>query len=171
MVKTFTQQLTKHLFTVLITVCVLLCGLNVQAQKVDTVRLPTKTKLKPTSRAPKIQANVPVYKAPSQYKSFSTIPMSTATTSSSFKNLSINKIYPNPITTQFSVNFRLEKEARLSIKIVDQLGNNVVTLLDEKSNAGEHTKSFTLPRKLNTGMYYLRVIAGQETLAKRISVL
>lgn len=171
MIKTSTQQNLKKGFLSILTVVLLLCGFSSYAQKTDTVVLPSKGKLKPTSRAPKIQANLPVYVAPSKYKSFSTIVPSPTITNPNLKNLVINKIYPNPITSQFSVNLRLEKETRLSIRIVDQLGNTVVTLLDEKASAGDHTKNFTLPKKLNTGMYYLRVIAGQETQAKRISIL
>ncbi len=171
MIKTSTQKSIKNICLSIMTVAFLLCSFQSSAQKSDTVILPTKSKLKPVSRAPEIKANVPVYKAPSQYKSFSTIASTVKTPVKSNKILTINKIYPNPVTDQVNIVLHLEKETHLSIRIVDQLGNNVVTLLDEKTSSGDVTKSFTLPKKLNTGMYYLRVIAGQETIAKRISVL
>lgn len=170
MVKTSTQKFIKTICMSIMAVGILLCSFNGFAQRSDTIILPVKSKLKPVSRAPEIKANIPVYKAPSQYKSFGTI-SPTKTFAKSDKILSIIKIFPNPITDQVSINFKLEKDVQVSIRIMDQLGNNVVTLMDEKLSAGDLTKNFRLPKKLNTGMYYLRVIAGPESIAKRISVL
>lgn len=171
MIKTATQEILKNICLIVITGVFFLCSLSASAQRTDTVQLPAKGKIKPVSRAPQIKANIPVYKAPSQYKSFGTLPASSKAAVKSDKNLTINKIYPNPVTDQVSVVVRLEKEAQLSIRIMDQLGNSVVTLMDERTGAGEQTKTFTLPKKLNTGIYFLRLIAGQESVIKRISVL
>src|SRR5690606_14090911 len=45
------------------------------------------------------------------------------------KTLSNVKIYPNPVSEQLNLSFRLSKETGVSIKIMDALGNEINTLL------------------------------------------
>jgi len=54
---------------------------------------------------------------------------------------------------------------------MDLLGNEVVTLSNERLSSGEQTKTFTIPNRLNSGIYFLRIVTGSETVVKRISVL
>lgn len=81
------------------------------------------------------------------------------------------RVYPNPVDDQINLTIRLERESNLTIKIMDLLGNEVVTLSNERLSAGEQTKTFTIPNRLNSGIYFLRFVAGSETIVKRISVL
>jgi ribosomal protein S6 len=50
------------------------------------------------------------------------------------------------------------------------LGNDVVTLANERAPAGEQTKTYTI-NKLNPGIYFLRILASGEPVVKKISVL
>lgn len=81
------------------------------------------------------------------------------------------KIYPNPISTQINIAYTLSKENQVTVKILDILGNEVVTLLSQKVAAGEQVNSFNLNTKLSSGLYFVRVVAGSESVIKRISVL
>ncbi|MNR16687.1 hypothetical protein D3C85_1333060 [compost metagenome] len=54
---------------------------------------------------------------------------------------------------------------------MDLLGNEVVTLSNERISSGEQTKSYTIPNRLNSGIYFLKIVSGSETIVKRISVL
>ena len=87
------------------------------------------------------------------------------------KQLDNVKVYPNPISTQVNLSYTLNKEYLVTIKILDVLGQEVLTLLNQKIPAGEQTNSFNLSTKLNSGLYFLRVTAGSESVIKRISVL
>ncbi|WP_316850419.1 T9SS type A sorting domain-containing protein [Pedobacter agri] len=88
------------------------------------------------------------------------------------KLLTIVKIYPNPVEEQLNIILSIGKDGtQTTIKIIDLLGNEVVTLANERLNAGEQTKSFNIPSRLNAGIYFLRVMAGAESQVKRISVL
>jgi hypothetical protein len=86
------------------------------------------------------------------------------------KLLSNVKVYPNPVSDQLNVNYTLNKEATMTIKIMDFLGNEVSTLLSRKLAAGEQNATFNLGDSLNSGLYFIRFIAGNETIIKRISV-
>ncbi|MNU00497.1 hypothetical protein D3C86_1825280 [compost metagenome] len=65
----------------------------------------------------------------------------------------------------------MDRESNLSVKIMDLLGNEIVTLANERIPAGEQTKSYTIPNRLNAGIYFLKIMSGNETVVKRISVL
>ncbi|MEC3881082.1 T9SS type A sorting domain-containing protein [Parapedobacter sp. 10938] len=87
------------------------------------------------------------------------------------KLLSSVKVFPNPIVDQISLSYRLDKQSAVSIKVMDALGNEVMTLLSQELDAGPQSHVFETNNKLTNGFYFIRVSAGTETVVKRISVL
>lgn len=87
------------------------------------------------------------------------------------KLISNVKIFPNPVADQINLSFRLDKQAEVSIKVMDALGNEVMTLLSQQLDAGDQSHVFETHNKLSKGYYFIRVAAGTETVVKRISVL
>ncbi len=87
------------------------------------------------------------------------------------KTLSNVKVFPNPVTDQINLAFRLSKDIKVTIKIMDALGNEIMTLLSQRLSAGDQSQGFMIDRKLNSGYYFIRVMAGSETVVKRIQVL
>jgi hypothetical protein len=87
------------------------------------------------------------------------------------KILTVLKVYPNPVDDQINLILRIDRESNLSVKVMDLLGNEVVTLSNERIQPGEQTKNYIIPNRLNTGIYFLKIVAGTETVVKRISVL
>lgn len=87
------------------------------------------------------------------------------------KLLSSVKVFPNPIVDQISLSYRLDKQSNVSIKVMDALGNEVMTLLNEELDAGPQSHVFETNNKLTNGFYFIRVSADTETVVKRISVL
>ncbi|WP_207532914.1 T9SS type A sorting domain-containing protein [Desertivirga arenae] len=81
------------------------------------------------------------------------------------------KVFPNPVAEQLNLTYNVNKDSNVTIKIMDVLGNEIATLLSQKMNAGEQTSSFNINNKLNSGYYFIRLIVGNETIVKRISVL
>lgn len=81
------------------------------------------------------------------------------------------KIFPNPVSTQVNISFSLKKENKVSIKILDVLGNEIITLLDQKLPQGEQSNTFTINAKIPTGFYFIRIVSGNESVIKRISVI
>ncbi|MCJ0742859.1 T9SS type A sorting domain-containing protein [Pedobacter montanisoli] len=143
------------------------------AQKVDSSSIKSGFK-NFIPKTPQIKANITPYKPKAYMGALSAAKetnITAASNSKSGKTLTVLKIYPNPVVDQLNVNLRLDREVNLSIKITDLLGNDVVTLANEKAPHGEQTKTYTLPNKLNPGIYFLKIIAGGEPVIKRISVL
>ncbi len=87
------------------------------------------------------------------------------------KLISNVKIFPNPVADQINLSFRLDKASEVSIKVMDALGNEVMTLLNQQLDAGNQSHVFETHNKLSKGYYFIRVAAGTETVVKRISVL
>jgi hypothetical protein len=81
------------------------------------------------------------------------------------------KVYPNPISDQLNLSFNISKEATVTVKIMDVLGNEITTLLSERVSAGDLNRPFQIASRITSGFYFIRVSAGSEVITKRISVL
>lgn len=148
------------------------CSSDVFGQRSDSVS--NNSKYKRIVKTPQIKGDVPTYR-PSYTPGSTFTPYSSLVSHSKNgkpdKVLSVSKVYPNPVDDQVNVVLRLERESNISIKIMDLLGNEVVTLANERMSSGEQTKTYTIPNRLNSGIYFLRIVTGSETVVKRISVL
>ncbi len=168
--------LTKSICTLCI---VLACATFSWSQQADSIHISLKNRTKKVNRIPEIKANIQPYRplygsivGSGMFSSYSNTTKSTSTAIVKDKLLTIVKIYPNPVEDQLNIILAIGKDGtQTSIKILDLLGNEVVTLANERLNSGEQTKSFTIPGRLNPGIYFLRVVAGAESQVKRISVL
>lgn len=150
-----------------------LCSLSVFGQKNDS--LATGIRSKKINKVPQIKANVPTYKPKYNfgYVQYNDLVSSnkSANNLKPEKILTVVKVYPNPVDDQINLMLRMDRESNLSVKIMDLLGNEIVTLSNERVPAGEQTKSYTIPNRLNSGIYFLKIMSGTETVVKRISVL
>lgn len=80
-------------------------------------------------------------------------------------------IFPNPITDKLNLTYNVRKNTNVSIKIMDVLGNEVITLMAQRVEAGEQKNTFQISNRLSSGFYFVRMIVGTESVIKRISVL
>jgi hypothetical protein len=80
-------------------------------------------------------------------------------------------IFPNPITDKLNVAYTVRKNTSVSIKIMDVLGNEVITLMSQRVEAGEQKNTFQIGNRLSSGFYFVRMIVGTESVIKRISIL
>ncbi|WP_225872670.1 T9SS type A sorting domain-containing protein [Pedobacter frigoris] len=170
------NQKIAFLLNIFCIICISVFGsANVFAQKPDSSINSIRSKR--INKTPQIKVNIPTYKPKYNlgFIQYSDIISSSKTIAQTpakqDKVLSVIKVYPNPVDDQINLLLRLDKESNLSVKIMDLLGNEVVTLSNERVSSGEQTKSYTIPNRLNTGIYFLKIVAGNETVVKRISVL
>jgi hypothetical protein len=64
--------------------------------------------------------------------------------------------YPNPFNPTTIINYQLPVMSRISLKVYDLLGREVVTLADGLKEAGYHTATFDGSR-LSSGVYFTRL--------------
>jgi hypothetical protein len=54
---------------------------------------------------------------------------------------------------------------------MDVLGNDISTLFSQRVESGDHNLNYPISNKLVRGFYFVRVVAGTESVIKRISVI
>ncbi|HTK19725.1 MAG TPA: T9SS type A sorting domain-containing protein [Mucilaginibacter sp.] len=81
------------------------------------------------------------------------------------------QVYPNPVTDIINVKYVLSRNALVTVKVMDVLGNDVMTLVSQRIGSGEQSFTYPVSNKLSRGFYFIRVVAGTESVIKRISVL
>lgn len=82
------------------------------------------------------------------------------------------EVYPNPVTNnQINLKYEVSRNTNVTIKIVDVLGNDLITLFSQRVETGDQKFSYSLNNKLSRGFYFVRIMAGTESTIKRVSVL
>ncbi|WP_454803894.1 T9SS type A sorting domain-containing protein [Mucilaginibacter phyllosphaerae] len=87
------------------------------------------------------------------------------------KLLSNVQVYPIPVTDVINVKYTLTRNAFVNVKVMDVLGNEVLTLVSQRVEFGDQSVSYNISNKLARGFYFLRVTVGNESVNKRIPVV
>jgi len=81
------------------------------------------------------------------------------------------QLYPNPVTDQLNLKYSISRNSNVTVKIMDVLGNDITTVFNQRVEVGDHNITYSINNKLSRGFYFVRVVAGTESVIKRISVL
>ena len=78
-------------------------------------------------------------------------------------------IFPNPFSDVLNISYSMPIPSHVKISITDMEGSLIATLADEKQESGNHNLQFD-PSKYNfsTGIYYLRLIIGDEVIVSKV---
>ncbi len=79
------------------------------------------------------------------------------------------KNYPNPFTSETTIQFELPVQCNVSVNIFDQAGRLVRTVANEQMNKGEYKYLFAT-NGLPAGIYYCNLVAGAHSETKRLVV-
>lgn len=71
---------------------------------------------------------------------------------------SLEQNYPNPFNPETKIEYGLPEDSRVSLKIYDLRGREIITLVDEEEKAGYFEKDFAATR-LSSGIYFYRLVA------------
>ena len=83
---------------------------------------------------------------------------------------SLAQNYPNPFNPTTTIQFAIPKEEHVTIKVYDELGNEVKTLVDENKASGQYNVQFN-GSGLASGIYYYRISAGEYNEVKKLMLL
>lgn len=86
------------------------------------------------------------------------------------KNHILYQNYPNPFNPTTIISFELSKAMHITLKILDVLGREVSTLVDEYRSVGHHTQNFDA-QNLPSGLYFYRITAVNITSVKKMILL
>jgi hypothetical protein len=82
----------------------------------------------------------------------------------------LDQNYPNPFNPSTIIRYDLSAPARVHLEISDRLGRVVDVLVDRTQPAGQYQLEWNAGR-MPSGMYFLRLRAGQSTETRRIVVI
>ncbi|MCP4548166.1 MAG: T9SS type A sorting domain-containing protein [bacterium] len=83
--------------------------------------------------------------------------------------------HPNPFNPKTRLRYNLARDRRIRLTVHDTNGRNVATLHDGPQSAGEHHLEWTAAddngRALPSGVYFLRLDTGEQTFARKLTLL
>jgi len=90
-------------------------------------------------------------------------------------NFSLSQNYPNPFNPKTIIRYSIPSKANGQLSIVkllvfDNLGKEIVTLVNEKQNAGSYSVEFN-GENLSSGIYFYKLSAVEFTETKRMILL
>ncbi|MBO6525323.1 MAG: CHRD domain-containing protein [Balneolaceae bacterium] len=82
----------------------------------------------------------------------------------------LDQNYPNPFNPSTAISFTLSESGNTTLKVFNMLGQEVVTLANERLSAGSYTYNFDAS-SLASGMYIYRLQAQNQTVTKRMMLI
>ena len=82
----------------------------------------------------------------------------------------LSQNYPNPFNPSTNIEFTLPKSEYVELKIYNILGKEVMTIVSNKLNQGNHTYQFD-GKNLASGIYYYQLVAGDFREVKKMVLL
>jgi photosystem II stability/assembly factor-like uncharacterized protein len=84
-------------------------------------------------------------------------------------SFTLDQNYPNPFNPRTTIKFNLPFTSRVTLKVYNILGREVITLIDKPLQAGEHCVDFDATH-LASGLYFYHLESGGLTLTKKMIV-
>jgi len=86
------------------------------------------------------------------------------------KEFYLGQNYPNPFNPSTVISYQLPANTRVTLKVYDELGRVVRTLVNERQTAGSHSVTFDASN-LSSGAYFYRLSAGSFVQTKKLILL
>jgi len=86
------------------------------------------------------------------------------------KKFTLQQNYPNPFNPKTTIAFELPRASEVNISVFNLLGENLMTLINQKMKAGYHTIEWNAT-DLPTGIYLYKIEAGNFTDVKKSVLL
>ncbi len=90
--------------------------------------------------------------------------------SSNPTEFSLEQNYPNPFNPSTTIKYSLPRQSRVILKVLDVLGREVTTLVDEEKSFGNYETKFN-GSNLSSGIYFYQLKAGEFVETKRLVFL
>ena len=86
------------------------------------------------------------------------------------KNFFLGQNYPNPFNPSTVINYNIPQDSYVKIKLYDNTGREVLTLLSEFISAGYYTINFNVS-DLASGIYFYNINAGEYTATNKMMLI
>jgi hypothetical protein len=86
------------------------------------------------------------------------------------ESFSLKQNYPNPFNPTTIISYSLPASSDVTLKVYDELGKEMMTLVDAKQNAGIYDVKFD-GSGLSSGMYFYTIKAGSFSQTKKLMLV
>ncbi|MFQ6091925.1 MAG: thrombospondin type 3 repeat-containing protein, partial [bacterium] len=87
----------------------------------------------------------------------------------------LHQNYPNPFNPETNITFAVPRGERVTLKVYNILGQQIVTLVDEQKEVGTHTVNWEgrdrTGQRLSSGVYIYQLQAGNVIQTRRMTLL
>jgi hypothetical protein len=83
---------------------------------------------------------------------------------------SLSQNYPNPFNPSTTIKYGIPESGSVMIKIYNILGMEVLTLVNERKDAGVHSASFNAAG-LSSGVYFYKIQSGDFSDIKKMVLI
>jgi len=91
------------------------------------------------------------------------------------QSFSLSQNYPNPFNPTTTIEFKIASASRVSVDIVNMLGQKVRTLVDQDLSAGSYATEWDgvddFGRKVASGVYLYRMKSGDFAETRKMTLL
>ncbi|MBW7888832.1 MAG: T9SS type A sorting domain-containing protein [Bacteroidetes bacterium] len=88
------------------------------------------------------------------------------------KNFELKQNYPNPFNPQTTIEYSLNEQSFITLKLFDTIGREVATVLQQEKSAGKHVVQLSAGNyHLSTGIYFYRLSGPSFSETKKMIVL
>ena len=106
----------------------------------------------------------------SEIWNFSTVLVSVETDKLLPAEFLLEQNYPNPFNPNTIISFSIPKRSNVILKVYDILGNELVTLINEETDAGRYNINFNASG-LPTGVYFYQLVSSDFVETKKMMLL
>ncbi len=86
------------------------------------------------------------------------------------RTFSLSQNYPNPFNPSTTIHFELPRAVHVKLKVYNILGQEVMSVLDEKREVGSHKVTVDCSR-IASGVYFYRLVAGSFVQTKKMLMI
>lgn len=83
--------------------------------------------------------------------------------------------YPNPFNPQTTIEYQIDKQAKVTLKVFDILGRHVITLVNKNQTAGLFTINWNgmnkSGKKAASGVYFYRLSTGKKSIVRKMLLI
>lgn len=79
-------------------------------------------------------------------------------------------VYPNPVVSNATVEFEVKETGNVTVKLYNEVGTEIMTIIDAQYNAGVYTSNIDASA-LSNGSYILKVSNGTNLTISKINIL
>ncbi len=80
-------------------------------------------------------------------------------------------LFPNPAKDKISISYSLAYPANVNIEVCDAVGKNVQILTLGGQYSGPHSLELDLDHKLSAGIYFVKLVAGNDRQAAKFTIV